>query len=79
MRTAENGSTKSVVVLIGGGRRHGLTWTASRQLLDRLEAHGDVRGELVFLADYELGLCRGCKVCFASSPLPTTRSRSRPS
>lgn len=56
---------KSVTVFIGGGRKRGLTWTASRQLLDGLEAYGDVRGEIVFLSDYDLGLCRGCKACFA--------------
>jgi multimeric flavodoxin WrbA len=56
---------KKVTVLVGSGRKErGLTYRATRQLLHDLEAHGDVEGEIVFLSEYDLGLCRGCKVCF---------------
>lgn len=56
---------KTVTLFVGSGRKtRGTTFKAARLLLDNLEAHGDVRGEIVFLCDYDLGLCRGCKVCF---------------
>lgn len=54
---------KSVVAFVGSARKNGVTYRATRQLLDGLEASGDVRGELVFLSEYDLGLCRGCKAC----------------
>lgn len=55
---------KSVTAFVGSARRNGVTFRATRQLLDGLEALGDVRTELVFLCDHDLGLCRGCKACF---------------
>ena len=61
----KSGSMKTVTVFLGSGRKQrGLTFRAARQLLDNLESFGDVRGEIVFLSEYDLGLCRGCKVCF---------------
>lgn len=33
-------------------------------MLDTLEASGDFKCEMVFLSDYTLSLCRGCKACF---------------
>ncbi len=44
----------------GGGATH----TASRRFLEDLESFGDVQGEIVTLSDYDIGVCRGCKVCF---------------
>jgi multimeric flavodoxin WrbA len=55
---------KSVIALVGSARRNGVTYRATRLLLDRLEAQGDVRTELAFLSERNLGLCRGCKACF---------------
>jgi multimeric flavodoxin WrbA len=56
---------KRVTVLVGSGRKQrGATHAAARQLLDHLESYGDVHGEIVYLSEHELGLCRGCKVCF---------------
>jgi len=55
---------KKVTVFIGSARRKGATAAAARRFLDNLQAFGDVQGEIVFLGDYNLGLCRGCKVCF---------------
>ncbi|HOX47379.1 MAG TPA: NAD(P)H-dependent oxidoreductase [Myxococcota bacterium] len=56
---------KKVTAFVGSGRKErGLTYRATRQLLDDLEARGDVETEIVFLSDFDLGLCRGCKVCF---------------
>jgi len=56
---------KTVTAIVGSPRRRGLTYTATRQFLDDLELFGDVKTEMVFVADYNLGLCRGCKTCFA--------------
>ncbi len=55
---------KSVVAFLGSGRKHGVTYRATRQFLDNLEQLGNVRTDLVFLADHNVGLCRGCKACF---------------
>ncbi len=55
---------KTVTAFVGSARKHGVTYRATRQLLDALESFGDVRGELVFLSDHDIGLCRGCKACF---------------
>jgi len=61
--TAEN--PKQVTVLMGSPHKGGATYTAARKLLDHLESYGDVRGEIVALSDYNVGVCRGCKACFA--------------
>ena len=55
---------KTVTAFLGSARKRGLTYTAVRRFLDHLQAHGDVQGEIVFLSDYKLGVCRGCKSCF---------------
>jgi multimeric flavodoxin WrbA len=55
---------KSVVAFVGSGRKHGVTWRATRQFLDNLQSFGDVRTDLVFLSEHDIGLCRGCKACF---------------
>lgn len=55
---------KTVTVLLGSPQKRGATYTASRKFLDHLESFGDVRGEIVALKDYNIGTCRGCKVCF---------------
>ena len=35
-----------------------------RRLLDNLESTGDIKSEIWFLSDFDLGVCRGCKTCF---------------
>jgi multimeric flavodoxin WrbA len=55
---------KSVIALVGSGRKHGVTYRATRQFLDGLRSFGDVQSELVFLSEHDIGLCRGCKACF---------------
>ncbi len=55
---------KSVIAFVGSGRKHGVTARATRQFLDNLQSFGDVQGELVFLSEHHVGLCRGCKACF---------------
>jgi multimeric flavodoxin WrbA len=55
---------KTVTAFVGSARKNGVTYRATRQLLDDLHAFGDVRSEVVFLSDCDLRLCRGCKACF---------------
>jgi multimeric flavodoxin WrbA len=55
---------KSVIAFVGSARRQGVTYRATRQFLDDLQSFGDVRSELVFLSECDIGLCRGCKACF---------------
>ena len=55
---------KSVIAFVGSGRTHGVTCRATRQFLDDLQSLGDVRSEVVFLSEHQIGLCRGCKACF---------------
>ncbi len=55
---------RSVIAFVGSARKHGVTYRATRQFLDDLQSFGDVRSELVFLSEYDIGLCRGCKACF---------------
>jgi multimeric flavodoxin WrbA len=65
----EGNRMRKVTVFVGSPRRSGATWRAARKFLDKLEsvavARGQVgiRGEIVVLGDYKLGLCRGCKLC----------------
>ena len=55
---------KSVTAFVGSARKHGVTHRATRQLLDDLQSFADIQSELVFLSEYDIGLCRGCKACF---------------
>lgn len=55
---------KTVTAFVGSARKQGVTHRATRRFLENLEAFGDVRSELVFLSDHDIGLCRGCKACF---------------
>jgi multimeric flavodoxin WrbA len=55
---------KKVTVFVGSARKKGLTHAAAREFLDNLRSLGDVQDEIVVLSDYNLGVCRGCKVCF---------------
>jgi multimeric flavodoxin WrbA len=55
-------AVKKVVAFVGSARkRH--THEAVQQFLRNLQSLGAVEGEIVSLADYELGTCRGCKLC----------------
>jgi len=55
---------KTVTAFVGSPRKRGYTYTATRMLLDDLELFGDVKTEMVFVTDYNLGVCIGCKTCF---------------
>jgi multimeric flavodoxin WrbA len=55
---------KSVTAFVGSAHPRGHTYTATHRFLDNLESFGDVKGEIVLLNEYKLGMCRGCKACF---------------
>jgi multimeric flavodoxin WrbA len=54
---------KKVTAFVGSARK-GSTLEAVHRLKDLLEADGGMECEIVVLADYRLGTCKGCKVCF---------------
>ena len=54
---------KKVTAFVASARKKH-TYSFVRQFLDHLQSLGDVEYEIVLLSDYELGTCRGCKVCF---------------
>lgn len=54
---------KKVTAFVGCARKKG-TYNSTRKFLDSLQALGEVETELVVLNEYNLGVCRGCKVCF---------------
>jgi multimeric flavodoxin WrbA len=55
---------QSVIAIVGGGRKTGVTQAATRQFLENLRSLGEMQSEVVRLSECTLGLCRGCKVCF---------------
>jgi multimeric flavodoxin WrbA len=55
---------KTITAFVGSARKRGVTYAATRRFLDNLESFGDVQGEIVFLSEHNLGVCRGCKSCF---------------
>lgn len=55
--------SKHVLVIVGSPHKGGATLAAARDFLGKLESYGYVTGELVALSDYDLKMCRGCKVC----------------
>lgn len=54
---------KKVSAFIGTETRK-YTYRAVQEFEKRLEERGDVDFEYVFLSDYTLEYCRGCKICF---------------
>jgi multimeric flavodoxin WrbA len=55
---------KTVIAIIGSPRRKGFTYLATRRLLDNLARFGEVQSEMLFLSDFALEQCKGCKICF---------------
>jgi len=53
---------KKVTAFVGSARKKH-TYNAAAQLLRNLESLGDVETEIVRLSDYQLQVCRGCKLC----------------
>jgi multimeric flavodoxin WrbA len=55
---------KRVTAFVGTARKKS-TYNAVRQFLNNLKSLVDVEYEIVVLNDHYLGICRGCKTCFA--------------
>jgi multimeric flavodoxin WrbA len=55
---------KTVIAIMGSARRKGFTYLATRQFLDNLNSFGDVQSEMLFLSDFAIQPCNGCKRCF---------------
>lgn len=54
---------KKVAIFIGTAhKKH--THLAVNRFIDKLQVLGAVECENVILNDYQIGLCRGCKICF---------------
>jgi multimeric flavodoxin WrbA len=52
-----------VTAFIGSGRkRH--SYIASGKFLQNLQSFGDIEYEIIRLSDYNLGTCKGCRICF---------------
>jgi multimeric flavodoxin WrbA len=60
-----NQEAKKVTIFVGSAHKGGATYRAACRLREELESYGDVHGEIVVVSDYSLGVCRGCKICFA--------------
>ena len=54
---------KKVTAFVGSARKKN-TYKAVVQFMNNLQALGDVECEIVVLNDYNLGICRGCQLCF---------------
>ena len=54
---------KKVTAFIGTQSRKA-TYQAVQEFEKNLKHHGDIDFEYVFLSDYHLEFCRGCKLCF---------------
>lgn len=55
---------KKVTAFIGNQQKHA-TFRAVCEFGDQLKTYGDIEFEYIFLKDYTLEFCRGCKVCFS--------------
>jgi multimeric flavodoxin WrbA len=54
---------KKVIAFVGSARKKA-TYQAVQRFLAQLQSLGEIEGEIVFLSDYDLDPCRGCKQCF---------------
>lgn len=52
-----------VTAFIGSARKNKHTYNASEQFLKKLQSFGDIEYEIVPLIDYNLEICKGCKLC----------------
>jgi len=60
---ARDEGLKPVTILVGSPRKRGATFRAAETFASHLEALGGVKSKIVWLGDYTLGTCRGCKLC----------------
>lgn len=62
-RHEQDGRPKNVTLLVGSPQKRGATFRAADAFASHLEALGDVKTKIVWLGDYTIGTCRGCKIC----------------
>ena len=55
---------KKITIFIGTPRKQA-TYQAVEKFIISLKKHGEIDFEYVFLNDYTLGNCTGCKLCFS--------------
>lgn len=55
---------KKITLFVGSARKKN-TYHAAVQFKNNLQAQGDVECEIVRLCEYQLGICRGCQLCFS--------------
>ncbi|MBN2392642.1 MAG: flavodoxin family protein [Anaerolineae bacterium] len=55
---------KKITAFVGSARK-GHTYDAVAQFLNHLQSLGDIEYEIVRLSDYQIGICKGCQVCFS--------------
>ena len=51
-----------VTAIIGSARKKH-TYETTEKFLKRLQLYGDVEYEIIRLSEYNLGICKGCKLC----------------
>ncbi len=54
---------KRVTAFVGSARKKN-TYKAVEQFLNNLQALGEIETEIVVLCNYNLGICKGCQLCF---------------
>lgn len=52
-----------VTAFIGSGRK-GHSYHATEKFLQNLQSLGNVEYEMVRLCEYNIGICKGCRICF---------------
>lgn len=55
---------KTVTIFVASAHRGGASWRAACRLREELERADGVRCEIVVLADHDIRVCRGCRLCF---------------
>lgn len=55
---------KKVIAIIGNQQKNN-TYRAVREFEAQLRTYGEIEFEYIFLKDYRLEFCRGCKTCFS--------------
>ncbi len=61
MKTREN--EIRVTILVGSPQKRGATFRAAEKFAAHLEARGGVKTRVLWLGDFKIGTCRGCKLC----------------
>jgi len=55
--------SKSVTIIVGSPQKRGATLRAAEKFASLLDGLGDVKTKILWLGNYKIGACRGCKLC----------------